>query len=139
MIVEVAQVKVAVVKENARGERRVALVPDSIHRLAQIRLDVLVEQGAGAAPFFPDHAYAEAGPSIVSHEELFDKGDILLLVGAPAAADIARLAPGQAVIGMLSPLTQPELARKLGAAGGTPTRLAGTPRTPPAPPTMAPP
>src|SRR5260370_1409270 len=56
MIVEVAQVKVAVVKENARGERRVALVPDSIHRLAQIGLDLLVEQGVAAgafARFFP--------------------------------------------------------------------------------------
>src|SRR5260370_37632027 len=105
MIVEVAQVKVAVVKENARGERRVALVPDSIHRLAQIGLDVLVEHGAGAAAFFPDPAYAEAGASILSHEGLFDKGDILLLVGAPAAAVIARRSPVQAAIGRLRPLT----------------------------------
>src|SRR5260370_15594787 len=136
MIVEVAQVKVAVVKENARGERRVALVPDSIHRLAQIGLDVLVEQGAGAAAFFPDHAYAEAGASIVSHEELLDKGDILLRVGAPAAADSARLAPGQAVIGMLSPVTKAELARKRGAAGVTAISLDGIPRTRPAAQTM---
>src|SRR5260370_20775419 len=93
MIVEVAEVKVAVGKENARGERRVALVPDSIHRLAQIGLDVLVGQGAGAAAFFPDHAYADAGASIVSHEELFDNGDILLLVGAPPPPAIAQLPP----------------------------------------------
>src|SRR5260370_8991157 len=93
MIVEVAQVKVAVVKENARGERRVALVPDSIHRLAQIGLDVLVEQGAGAAAFFPHHASPEAGASIVSHEELFDKGHILLLAAPPPPPDIPRPPP----------------------------------------------
>jgi NAD(P) transhydrogenase subunit alpha len=129
MIVEVAQVNVAVVKETAPGERRVALVPDSVHRLARIGLEVLVEQGAGDAAFFPDHTYAEAGASIASHEELLDKGDILLFVGGPTAQDVARLRPGKTVIGMLSPLTQPEVARQLGAAGVTAISLDGIPRT----------
>ncbi len=136
MIVEVAQVKVAVVKESAPGERRVALVPDSIHRLAQIGLDVLVEEGAGDAAFFPDHAYTDAGASIASHEELLAMGDIVLLVGKPPEQDIAKLRAGQAVIGMLSPLTQPELARRLGAAGVTAISLDGIPRTVPAAQTM---
>ena len=39
--------KVAVVKENAPGERRVALVPEAVPRLTQAGLEVLVEQGAG--------------------------------------------------------------------------------------------
>src|SRR6266566_3244559 len=129
MIVEVAQVKVAVVKETTPGERRVALVPDSVHRLAQLGLEVLVERGAGDAAFFPDHAYAEAGASIASRAELLDKGDIVVLVGGPTAQDVARLRSGQAVIGMLSPLAQPELARKLGAAGVTAISLDGIPRT----------
>jgi NAD(P) transhydrogenase subunit alpha len=129
-------VKVAVVKENAPGERRVALVPDSVHRLAQMGLDVLVEKGAGDAAFFPDHAYADAGASIVSHEGLFEQGDILALVGSPPAADVARFRTGQAVIGMLRPLTQPELARELAAAGVTAISLDGIPRTVPAAQTM---
>ena len=129
MIVEVAQVKVAVVKETAPGERRVALVPDSIHRLAQIGLEVLVERGAGDAAFFPDHAYTEAGAGLASHEELLEKCDIVLLVGRPAAQDVAKFRSGQTVIGMLSPLTQTELARRLGAAGVTAISLDGIPRT----------
>jgi NAD(P) transhydrogenase subunit alpha len=136
MIVEVAQVKVAVVKETAPGERRVALVPDSIHRLAQIGLEVLVERGAGEAAFFPDHAYTEAGAAVASHEEVLEKSDIVLLVGRPAAADVAKLRSGQTVIGMLSPLTQTDLARQLGAAGVTAISLDGIPRTVPAAQTM---
>ncbi len=129
MIVEVAQVKVAVVKETAPGERRVALVPESIHRLTQLGLEVLVERGAGDAAFFPDHAYAEAGAGIASHEELFEQADILLYISRPAAPDVARLRSGQAVIGMLNPLTQTELARELGAAGVTAISMDGIPRT----------
>jgi NAD(P) transhydrogenase subunit alpha len=129
MIVEVAEVKVAVVKETAPGERRVALVPDSVRRLAQLGLEVLVERGAGEAAFFPDHAYAEAGASIASRAELLEEGDVLLFVGRPSAQDVAGLRSGQAVIGMLSPLTQTELARQLGAAGVTAISLDGIPRT----------
>jgi H+-translocating NAD(P) transhydrogenase subunit alpha len=132
MIVEVPQVKVAVVKENAPGERRVALVPDSIHRLAQAGLDVLVEEGAGDAAFFPDHHYAEAGARIVSHQELLSQGDILLMVGRPGAKDLSSLRSGQALIGILQPLTQPELVRQLAAAGVTAISLDSIPRTVPA-------
>lgn len=121
--------KVAVVKEKAPGERRVALVPDSVRRLAKAGLDVLVETGAGQAAWFADHAYAEAGATVVSHEEVFAQADILLFVGTPAAEDVPRLKAGQAVVGMLQPLIQPELAGKLAAANVTAISLDGIPRT----------
>ena len=59
--------KVAVVKESAPGERRVALVPETVPRLTAAGLEVLVEQGAGDAAWFPDSAYLTAGATIVSH------------------------------------------------------------------------
>lgn len=121
--------KVAVVKEKAPGERRVALVPDSVPRLAKVGLDVLVETGAGQAAWFADHAYAEAGATVVSHEEVFAQADILLCVGAPAAEDVPRLKAGQTVVGMLQPLIEPELIRKLAAANVTAISLDGIPRT----------
>ena len=51
--------KVAVVKEVAPGERRVALVPETVPRLTAAGLEVLVEQGAGDAAWFPDSAYLD--------------------------------------------------------------------------------
>lgn len=121
--------KVAVVKEKAPGERRVALVPDSVPRLAKVGLDVLVETGAGQAAWFADHAYAEAGATVVSHEEVFAQADLLLYVGAPAAEDVPRLKAGQTVVGMLQPLIEPELIRRLAAANVTAISLDGIPRT----------
>ncbi len=128
--------KVAVVKENAPGERRVALVPDSVRRLSQAGLDVMVEAGAGQAAWFPDSAYAEAGAVIADHADLFAQADILLFVGEPGARDVAKLRAGQTVIGMLQPLAQPELADALAAAGVTAISLDGIPRTVPAAQTM---
>ena len=50
--------KVGVAKENAPGERRVALVPEALGKLTAAGLDILVETGAGAGSALPDAAYA---------------------------------------------------------------------------------
>ncbi len=121
--------KVAVVKENAPGERRVALVPETVPRLAQAGLEVLVEAGAGDGAWFPDSAYTAAGAAVTSTEELYATADVILTVTGPDAAAVKRLHAGQAVIGMLSPLTDPHLASDLAAAGVTAVSLDGLPRT----------
>ena len=55
--------RVGVPRETARGERRVALVPESVPKLTALGLDVAVERGAGREAAFTDDAYAEAGAS----------------------------------------------------------------------------
>jgi NAD(P) transhydrogenase subunit alpha len=118
--------KVAVVKESAPGERRVALVPEAVPRLRQAGLEVLVESGAGDGAWFPDSAYLEAGAEIVSHDELYAQADVILTI---TRAEPAALKAGQAVIGMLSPLIDPRLAADLAASGVTAISLDGLPRT----------
>ena len=121
--------KVAVVKESAPGERRVALVPDTVPKLQAAGADVLVETGAGRAAWFPDSAYAEAGATIVPAGELYAQADVVLTVTRPGPDTVPQLRAGQAVFGMLSPLTNPELARDLAARGVTAVSLDGLPRT----------
>ena len=115
--------KVAVVKED---ERRVALVPETVPRLRDAGYEVLVETGAGDGAWFLDSAYSEAGASVVPADELFQTADVLLSIGRP---DPSRLRAGQAIIGMLSPLTDPSFAARLAAAGVTSISLDGLPRT----------
>ena len=121
--------KVAVLKETAPGERRVALVPEMVGRLRGAGLDVLVESGAGEAAWFDDAAYAEAGATIVSRPELVSAADIILTVTKPDEALLGALRSGQAVIGMLNPLADPALAADLAARGVTAISLDGIPRT----------
>ena len=120
--------KVAVVKETAPGERRVALVPEAVAKLIGAGLEVLVETGAGDGAWFPDGAYAEAGAAIVSRSGLA-AADVILTVTRPDDALLAALRPGQAVFGMLNPLADPAFAADLAARGVTAVSLDGLPRT----------
>ena len=121
--------KVAVVKEDAPGERRVALVPETIPKLVAAGAEVLVESGAGEAAWFPDSTYAEAGATIVSGPELYDQADVILTVTRPGLPAVSRLRAGQAVFGLLAPLIHPELAQALADQGVTAVSLDGLPRT----------
>ena len=123
------RMKAAVVKETSPGERRVALVPDAIARLQPAGIDVLVESGAGDGAWLSDAAYADAGASIVSAAEIYRTADVILTVTRPQPDAVSELRPGQAVIGMLAPLADPEFAAALAARGVTVISLDGLPRT----------
>ena len=121
--------KVAIVKENAPGERRVALVPETVPRLTAAGLEVLVEAGAGDGAWFPDSAYSEAGATIVKTNDLYETADVIVTVTRPDEAQVSRLREGQAVFGMLAPLIDPQLAAELAARNVTAVSLDGLPRT----------
>ena len=121
--------KAAVVKETAPGERRVALVPDAIAKLRPAGIEVMVERGAGDGAWLTDAAYADAGAAIVSAAELYETANVILTVTKPQAATVSKLRKGQAIIGMLAPLTDPGLAAALTAQGVTVISLDGLPRT----------
>src|SRR5215471_2204036 len=121
--------KVAVVKESAPGERRVALVPEAIAKLRQAGLEVLVETGAGDGAWFPDSLYSDAGASIVSAGDLYATADLVVTVTRPSADQVSRLRAGQAIMGMLAPLIDPGLAASLASQGVTAISLDGLPRT----------
>jgi H+-translocating NAD(P) transhydrogenase subunit alpha len=121
--------KVAVVKEGAPGERRVALVPETVPRLTAAGLEVLVEQGAGDAAWFPDSAFVEAGATIATTADLYAEADVILTVTRPDEAAMGRLRAGQTVVGMLSPLVTPQFARQLADKGVTAVSLDLLPRT----------
>src|ERR1700753_125854 len=120
--------KVGVVNEDAPGERRVALVPETVPKLKAAGADVLVEKGAGEAAWYPDTAYADAGAVLVDGTELYDDADVILTVTRPSPATVARFRGGQALFGMLAPLTNPELAQALAGQGVTAVSLDGLPR-----------
>jgi NAD(P) transhydrogenase subunit alpha len=83
--------KVAVIKEAAPGERRVALVPEAVAKLRAAGIEVLVESGAGDGAWIADGAYAEAGATIVPGGGLSAAADVILMVGRPDAQAISRL------------------------------------------------
>jgi NAD(P) transhydrogenase subunit alpha len=124
-----SSLRVAVVKDATGAERRVALDPDGVSRLIKAGVEILVESGAGQAAWFSDEAYSEAGAQVVDRVRLFELADVVLSVTRPAEADLSRLRSGQTVIGLLGPLTNPQLMAELADQGVTAVSLDGLPRT----------
>ncbi|HEX6856184.1 MAG TPA: NAD(P) transhydrogenase subunit alpha [Streptosporangiaceae bacterium] len=121
--------KVAVIKEAAPWERRVALVPEGVAKLCGAGLEVLAEAGAGDGSWLADEAYAEAGATVLARDELLAAADVLLMLGPPDARVTAALRAGQLVLGLLAPLTSPDLVAELAKAGVTAISLDLLPRT----------
>src|SRR2546422_7768705 len=65
--------RIAVPKETAPGERRVALVPESCKKLIQAGYEISVESGAGEAAGFADAAYRELGVDVEPDPAALDR------------------------------------------------------------------
>jgi len=120
-------VKIAVPKETAEGEHRVALVPETVSRLTEEGLEVLVEEGAGEAASFPDSAYIEAGAQIAPRSDVFS-AEVIVKVQKPSEEEIALLREGAVLIGLLQPLTDPEGLEQLSERGVAGFALESVPR-----------
>jgi H+-translocating NAD(P) transhydrogenase subunit alpha len=122
-------VTVGVVKETAPRERRVALDPPGVARLVSAGCTVIVEAGAGASAWFPDAAYADAGATIGTSNDVLREAAVVLAVRLPAAPMLTKLQSGQVLIGMLALLSDHGAARELAAQQITAVSLDGLPRT----------
>lgn len=106
--------KIAVPKETAPYERRVALVPETVARLVQSGLAVQIEAGAGDGASYPDAQYQAAGAIVVPDKKtLFGTADILIKVQKPSPEEVELLREGTVLIGILQPLLTPELLQQL--------------------------
>jgi NAD(P) transhydrogenase subunit alpha len=94
--------RVGVPKERAPDERRVALVPESVSRLAKAGVDVVVERGAGASASFPDRSYTDAGATLTEDPaEVFGGADVLTKVRPPSSEEVDLLRPGVTLVSLL--------------------------------------
>jgi len=105
--------KIAVAKEYTAGERRVALVPDSVAALKRIGFDVMVESGAGSGSFFPDSNYEKAGARIFTHHETLRDADVVVHVQRPNVALIDAMRAGAISVSFLPPSSSAEILGKL--------------------------
>ena len=116
--------RIGVPKETAAGERRVALVPETVGKLAGGGFEVIVERGAGEAASFPDAAFEEAGARLGDWAE----ADAVAKVQKPTADEVARLREGQVLIGFLQPLTDREGVERLASQGVVAFAMESIPR-----------
>ncbi|MSP15533.1 MAG: Re/Si-specific NAD(P)(+) transhydrogenase subunit alpha [Myxococcales bacterium] len=120
---------IALLKEVTSGEARVALVPESVKRLAK-SFAVRVQAGAGVRAGFSDEEYRRAGAELAADPAGALAGATLVMkIHPPTTEEIALLAEGQAVASLLFPLTQLALVRALAGRKVTALALDQIPRT----------
>jgi H+-translocating NAD(P) transhydrogenase subunit alpha len=121
-------VRVAVPKETTPGERRVALVPEIVKRLASGGFELAVEHGAGEAASFADQEYEAAGARVVDRGEVFRDAEALVKVQKPSAEEMDLLPEGSLLIAFLQPLSDPEGIERLAHRGVVGFALESIPR-----------
>jgi NAD(P) transhydrogenase subunit alpha len=117
--------QVAVLRETFPGERRVALVPSVVSLFLKAGVEVIVETGAGTAAGYSDKLFEEKGAKIAASRGDVAVADCLVQVRALGAnpiagqADLSIMRPGQVVIGLCDPLSNPTAARQFAERGVT--------------------
>lgn len=128
--------RVAVLRETAPGETRVAMVPGVVGELVKAGVEVVVESGAGVRAGHPDASYREAGAVVLPDAAATLAGAAAVLRVRPPSEggdsgpdEVAALPRGIVVLGFLAPLEEPERARRLADAGVTALAMELVPRT----------
>lgn len=114
--------KIGVPKEIQENETRVALIPQSVKKLVQKGLMVLVEGKAGERALFADKEYEEAGANIVSTpKDLYGDSDLVVKVRKPerdektGKHEIDLMKEGAVLVSFLQPMADLETVRLLAA------------------------
>ncbi len=116
--------KIAVLKETAVAETRVAATPETVKKLAALGFDVVVESGAGAAVSIADTAYQAAGATIGGAAD----ADVVIAVRGPSVDVITTLKKGATVIALWAPHQNKDALAAAAAQGLTTFSLELVPR-----------
>jgi H+-translocating NAD(P) transhydrogenase subunit alpha len=110
-------VKIAVLRETAEGERRVAATPETVKKFIALGASVAVESGAGLTASIADADYAAAGASVADRAATLAGAEIVLGVQGPAADTLSGVAPGAWLVAALNPFADRARIDGYAAAG----------------------
>jgi NAD(P) transhydrogenase subunit alpha len=107
--------KVAIPKEIAAGEPRVAAVPDTIKKLMALGAEVAIEPGAGVQSGVPDAEYQAAGAAISA--DAVKDADIVLKVRRPESGELSKYKRGALAIAIMDPYGNDAALKSMADAG----------------------
>jgi H+-translocating NAD(P) transhydrogenase subunit alpha len=110
-------------------ETRVVLLPETVKAFIELKVEVLVEQGAGEKAFATDADYVAVGTKVVSRAEVFSKADVILQIQPPADGDTQKIKDSQVWISAFNPLWDTKLVKTFLEKGITSFSLDLIPRT----------
>ena len=109
--------KIAVLKEQADGERRVSATPETVKKFIALGATLAVEAGAGETASIGDAAYSDAGASVGDRAATLAGADIVLGVQGPDPASLEGVTPGAWIVASLNPFAERARVEAYAAAG----------------------
>ena len=100
--------RIAVLRERANGETRVAATPETVRKFVGLGARVTVESAAGAGASIPDADYGDAGAQLAAAGEAAQAADIVLCVQGPEPDLLKGASGGAWIVGSLDPFGQRE-------------------------------
>ncbi len=98
--------KIAVLKEHAAGEHRVAATPETVKKFIALGATMAVENGAGETASIADTDYEAAGASVADRAAVLAEADIVLGVQGPAPDSLTGIKSGAWIAASLNPFGQ---------------------------------
>jgi NAD(P) transhydrogenase subunit alpha len=99
-------IKIAVLKEAAAGECRVAATPETVKKFIGLGASLFVEKGAGAGASISDADYEAAGATLGTGAATVKDADIVLGVQGPDPKSLKGVKAGAWIVAGLDPFGQ---------------------------------
>lgn len=114
--------------KEPEGEHRVALLPESVKTLVDLKTTVMVEGDAGASAYSTDEDYQAVGASTTNRQSVL-QADLIIGINPPDQEEIDQLKPGQTLLCIFQPLSNKPLVERLQSLKVTSFSLDNVPRT----------
>ena len=93
--------KIGVIKETQKGEKRIAISPNISKLLIEKGFELLVEEDAGLASSYKNSDYELVGAKIVSRDTLFNEATVLIKINPFDAEDLKMVKKTQILMSQL--------------------------------------
>jgi NAD(P) transhydrogenase subunit alpha len=121
--------KIAVLRETASNEARVAATPETVKKLIGLGASVAIEAGAGAGARIADADYVAAGATVAGRADVIADAAMVLGVQGPQLADLPGIKAGAIVAAIMSPFNDRAKVEAYAGAGLVAYAMEFMPRT----------
>ncbi len=104
---------ISIPKESFKGEKRVALTPDSAKQIQKLGHELRIQAGAGKLAEFADADYKEAGVTVVKGDAIWQDTDVIMKVRSVTSDEAGKIAEGTTLISFFWPAQNEEFLKTL--------------------------
>ena len=120
--------KIGILKETQRREKRVAISPVISKKLIEKGFEIILEDHAGSDSSFKNSAYRDLGVLIEKREVVFKEADVLIKINPFDKDDLALVRKGQILMSQLFHKSNAPLLKEIASTGATAFSMDAMPR-----------